>query len=126
MTRHIVDSGLPQLDQPFSWTVKSSDTIYTTHGPVTPQGTILDGDVTEQTELTLQNLAAAMQAGGGSLNTVQQATVYILDVADMAAVDAVWRRYFSAPWPNRATLVVKALVAPSMRVEVQATGTIGN
>lgn len=126
MTRHIVDSGLPQLDQPFSWTVKSGDTIYTTHGPVTPQGTILDGDITEQTELTLQNLAAAMQAGGGSLDTVQQATVYILDVADMAAVDDVWRRHFSAPWPNRATLVVKALVAPGMRVEVQATGTVGD
>lgn len=126
MKREAIESGLPEISQPFSWTVRSKGLIFTTHGPVMPEGRILVGDIAEQTDLSLRNMAAAMEAAGGSLETVQQATVYILDDADMGEVDRIWKEYFDAPWPNRATLVVKGLVAPGMRIEIQAIGTVAD
>ncbi len=119
-----IDSGLPAIGQPFSWALRKGGHVFTTHGPVTAEGKILQGSVEEQAELTLANMAATMRAAGGSLDDILQATVFLLDEQDMKIVDAVWRRHFRAPWPNRASIVVKGLVAPGMRVEVQATGIV--
>ena len=122
--REEIDCGLPPMGQPFSWAIRRGGMVFTTHGPVTADGRILQGSVEDQAELTLENLAAAMRAAGGSLDDVVQATVFLLDEGDMAIVDQVWSRHFREPWPNRASIVAKALVAPNMRVEVQAIGMV--
>jgi enamine deaminase RidA (YjgF/YER057c/UK114 family) len=98
--------------------------IYTSHGPVTAEGTILQGDITAQTRLTLQNLQAALSAVGGSLDDVQQVVLYLLDVGDMKAVDSVYAQMFKAPYPSRSTAVVAALIAPGMRIELMATARV--
>ncbi len=123
--REEIDTGLPSLGQPFSWAVRDGEMIYTSHGPVTPDGRILQGDVMAQTRLTLQNLHAAMAAAGGSLDDVLQVQLYLLDVADMPAVDRVYAEVFHAPYPSRSTAIVAALVAPTMRIELLATARIG-
>lgn len=120
-----IECGLPDFGQPFSWAIRANGMLYTTHGPVTPEGRILEGGIEAQAELTLANLVRAVEAAGGTAASVVQATVYILDIADVAPVDAAWRRVFAPPWPNRATLIVAGLVAPGMRVEVQATACLG-
>ncbi len=120
-----IDCGLPDFGQPFSWAIRAGGVLYTTHGPVTPEGKILQAGIEEQAALTLANLVRAVEAAGGTAESVVQATVYILDIADMAPVDEAWRRVFSPPWPNRATLIVAGLVAPGMRIEVQATAVLG-
>ena len=47
-----------------------------------------------------------------------QLQIFLTDLADVGPVDTVYRQYFSAPYPNRATVIVAALVAPGMKIEV--------
>ncbi|MEO7940813.1 MAG: RidA family protein [Burkholderiaceae bacterium] len=124
--RQEIDTGLPSLGQPFSWAVSDGQMVYTSHGPVTAQGKIVQGDITAQTRLTLHNLRQALEAAGGSLDDVMQVQLYLLDVADMRAVDLVYAEVFRAPYPSRSTAVVAALVAPGMRIELLATARIGS
>lgn len=122
--KEILTGGLPKPGQPFEWGVKSRGIVYTTHGPVLPDGSILQAGIEEQAELTIRNLQAVMEEAGGSLADVMQVQIFLLDVADMAPVDAVYSRYFKAPFPNRASLVVSGLVAPGMRVEMMVTADL--
>ena len=122
--REQVETGLPSLGQPFSWAIRDGGMVYTSHGPVTPEGKILVGDITAQTALTLDNLRMSMQAAGGSLDDVLQVQLYLLDVADMKAVDLVYAGVFRAPYPSRSTAVVAGLVAPGMRIELLATARV--
>ncbi len=122
--RQEIDTGLPSLGQPFSWAVGDGQMVYTSHGPVTPEGRILQQDITAQTRLTLDNLRRTMEAAGGSMDDVLQVQLYLLDVADMKPVDAVYAEIFRAPYPSRSTAVVAALVAPGMRIELLATARI--
>jgi enamine deaminase RidA (YjgF/YER057c/UK114 family) len=119
-----IETGLPPLGQPFSWAVRNGDMVFTSHGPVTPEGKILNGDITAQTELTLANLRHAMEAAGGSLSDVCQVQLYLLDAADMKAVDVVYARIFTPPYPSRSTAIVAGLVAPGMRIELLATARL--
>jgi enamine deaminase RidA (YjgF/YER057c/UK114 family) len=119
-----VETGLPSFGQPFSWAIRDGGMVYTSHGPVTLEGKILQGDITAQTELTLANLRRSIEAAGGTLDDVLQVQVYILDVADMKPVDAVYAKVFRAPYPSRSTAVVAGLVAPGMRIELLATAHI--
>jgi 2-iminobutanoate/2-iminopropanoate deaminase len=122
--RQEIDTGLPSLGQPFSWAVGDGQMVYTSHGPVTPEGRILKDDITAQTRLTLDNLRRTMEAAGGSMDDVLQVQLYLLDVADMKPVDAVYAEFFRSPYPSRSTAVVAALVAPGMRIELLATARI--
>lgn len=122
--RREIDTGLPSLGQPFSWAIGDGQMVYTSHGPVTAEGRILQGDITAQTRLTLDNLRRAIEAAGGTLDDVLQVQLYLLDVADMKPVDAVYAQVFRAPYPSRSTAVVAALVAPGMRIELLATARI--
>ena len=122
--REEIDTGLPSLGQPFSWAIRDGEMVYTSHGPVTQDGKILQGDITAQAELTLGNLRRAIEAAGGTLDDVRQVQLYLLDAADMKPVDAVYARFFTAPYPSRATAVVAALVAPGMRIELLATARV--
>jgi enamine deaminase RidA (YjgF/YER057c/UK114 family) len=94
--------------------------LFTTHGPVDSAGKILQEGIEAQTRLTLDNLGRALAAGGCTFADVLQVTIYLLDVADMAKVDEVYRSYFKPPYPVRASLIVAGLVAPGMRIELNA------
>jgi len=120
--RHIVvDTDLPPLDQPFSWAVKASGSmLFTAHGPVRPDGSIDIGPIEKQAHLSFSNLRSAVHAAGGTLDDVTQVLIYMTDVSDMPAIDVVYRRFFDAPYPNRSSMGVAALVVPGMKIEIVA------
>ena len=115
----VIDVGLPPLKQPFSWMVRSSGILFTAHGPVRPDGSIDTGPIDQQARLTFANLKRAVEAGGATLADVAQVLIYMTDVADMPAIDAVYRDFFQAPYPNRSSAGV-ALVVPGMKIEIVA------
>ena len=117
--RETIDVGLPPLKQPFSWMVRGGGVLYTAHGPVRPDGSIDTGPIAQQARLTFDNLLRAVQSAGKTMDDVMQVLIYMSDVADMPAIDAVYRDYFRPPWPNRSSAGV-ALVVPGMRIEVVA------
>ena len=119
--KQVIDSGLPPLKQPFSWAVKASGQIlFTAHGPVRPDGSIHTGAIEEQARLTFANLQGAVHAAGGTLADVTQVLIYMTDVADMPAIDAVYREFFEVPYPNRSSMGVAGLVVPGMKIEIVA------
>ena len=122
--KEVIDVGLPPLKQPFSWAVKSAGMLFTAHGPVRPDGTVATGSIEEQTRLTFANLRRALEAAGGTLADVTQVLIYMTDVKDMPAIDAVYREFFSPPWPNRSSAAVAGLVVPGMKIEIVAYAMI--
>lgn len=123
--KQVIDTGLPPLAQPFSWAVKASGLLFTAHGPVLPDGRIETGSIEAQTRLTLANLSQALKSGGANLSDVAQVLIYLTDMADMPAVDAVYREYFEPPYPNRSSVAVVALAVPGMRIELVAYASLG-
>lgn len=122
--KEVIDCGLPALAQPFSWAVKGGGLLFTAHGPVRPDGSIDTGPITDQARRTFGNLQRAVTAAGGSLADVTQVLIYMVDIQDMAAIDAVYREFFSAPYPNRSSAAVAALVVPGMKMEIVAYAAI--
>ena len=124
--KEFVETGIPALNQPFSWAVKASGLLFTTHGPVKSDGTVDTGPVEQQVRLTLQNMQRAVRAAGAQMSDGAQVLIYLIDVNDMAVVDEVYQDFFQAPYPNRASVVVQALVVPGMRIETVAYVSLSN
>ena len=122
--KEVVDCGLPALKQPFSWAVKGGGLLFTAHGPVRQDGSIDTGPIEAQARLTFANLRRAVLAAGGTLADVTQVLIYMTDVADMPAIDAVYREFFAPPYPNRSSAAVAALVVPGMKIEIVAYAAV--
>ena len=122
--KQVVDVGLPPLGQPFSWAVKAGGLLFTTHGPVRADGSVDTGPIEQQARLTLQNIERSVAAAGGRMSDVAQVLIYMTDERDMPAIDSVFREVFAAPYPNRSSVAVKALVVPGMRVEMVVYASI--
>lgn len=87
-------------------------------------GEIVSGGIEEQTRQTLMNLDQAVRAAGGTLADVVNVQVFLIDRADAKGMNAVYREFFTAPYPVRATVVVKELLADGLRVEMTATAVL--
>ena len=122
--KEIIDCGLPALSQPFSWAVRGGGILFTAHGPVRKDGTIDTGSIKDQARLTFVNLQSAVQAAGGTLADVTQVLIYMLDIADMTTIDAVYREFFVPPYPNRSSMAIAGLVVPGMKLEIVAYAAI--
>lgn len=86
--------------------------------PLDPEsGEMIEGDVAAQTERVLENLGAVLCAGGCHFADVVKTTVYLVDMNDFAAMNAVYDRYFGATKPTRSTVAVAALPRGA-RVEI--------
>jgi Putative translation initiation inhibitor, yjgF family len=122
--KEVIDVGLPDVGQPFSWAVRSGGILFTSQGPVRKDGSIDTGPIEDQARLTFSNLRAAVEAGGGTLQDITQVLIYMTDVNDMKAIDAVYREFFAPPYPSRSSAAVAALVVPGMKVEIVAFGVV--
>ena len=72
-------------------------------------GEIVSGDVAAQTERVCANIAAVLKAGGTTFANVVKTTVFLTDMANFAAMNAVYAKYFTEPFPARSTVAVAGL-----------------
>jgi 2-iminobutanoate/2-iminopropanoate deaminase len=78
--------------------------------PLDPEtGEMLEGDVSEQAELVLANLARVLEAAGSSLGSVVKTTVFLADMGDFAAMNEVYAKHFGDHRPARAAIQAAAL-----------------
>lgn len=122
--KRAVETGLPKVGRPLEWATIANGVLYTTQLPIKADGSFDTGDIERQTELTLNNLQKTLEAAGGTMDDITQVIVYLSDARDFDAMNAVYARYFSEPYPNRATLIGN-LVIPGVRVEMIAYAHIG-
>ena len=109
----------PQAIGPYSQAVRAGDLLFLSgQVPIDPStGNIIDGDIAAQTRRVFDNLGAVLEAGGRSFADVVRATVYLADMDDFAAMNAVYGQYLSEPYPARATVQV-ARLPKDARVEI--------
>ena len=116
----------PAAIGPYSHAVWAGDLLYCSgQTPIDPATTkLVEGDVTAQTHRVFDNLQAVCEAAGGSMDDVARVGIYLTDLSDFAAVNAVMADYFAAPYPARSTIQVSALPRGA-RVEVDAVLVTG-
>ena len=127
MSRSIIaTTQAPAAIGPYSQAVRAGDTVYFSGQiPLDPAtGNVVEGDITAQTRRVFDNLVAVAQAAGGSLAQVVRVGIYVTDLANFAAVNAVMAEYFQAPYPARSTIEVSAL-PKGVQVEVDAIMVLG-
>ncbi|MEZ0320602.1 RidA family protein [Thermus sp. PS18] len=108
----------PQAIGPYSQAVRAGGLVFVSGQiPLKPDGTLVEGDIRAQTEQVMENLQAILEAAGSSLSRVVQTTCFLLDMEDFPLFNEVYARYFSPPYPARATVAVKVLPR-GVRVEV--------
>ncbi|WP_435321031.1 RidA family protein [Haloarchaeobius sp. TZWSO28] len=120
----ISTDAAPASIGPFSQGIRNGDTIYVSgQGPVDPEsGEIVGADIAEQTARTLENVAAVLEAAGGSLDTVVKATVFVTDMDDYDAINEVYGEYMSDPFPARSAVEVADLpIDIGVEIEVIAS-----
>jgi 2-iminobutanoate/2-iminopropanoate deaminase len=122
MTRHAVSTaGAPAAIGPYSQAIVAGGFVFCSGqvGLDPTSGNLTEGGVEAQAERALRNLSAVLDAAGCSLADVVKTTVFLADIADFAAVNAVYARFMPDPPPARSTFAVAAL-PKGARIEVEA------
>lgn len=117
----VIDTGIARSKAPLNGTVRAGRIVYSAHISKNPQsGAIVDGGIEHQTHQALSNLRQAMQAAGGSLANVAHVQIFLTERSDSPGMNKVYAEFFSEPYPCRATVVVKELLSPDVRIELVA------
>ena len=101
----------PAAIGPYSQAVRRGGSVYLSGQiPLDPNsGLLVEGDIDAQARRAFDNLKAVCEAAGGSLDDVVRLGLYLTDLGQFAAVNAVMADYFDAPYPARSTIGVASL-----------------
>ena len=112
MTKQIIHTDhAPAAIGPYSQAVRAGNTVYFSGQiPLDPAtGNLVEGDIGAQARRAFDNLKAVTEAAGGSLVRIVLLGLYLTDLSQFAAVNAVMQEYFAAPYPARSTIEVSGL-----------------
>ena len=105
---------------PYSLAIEVDGTVYVSGqihlDPAT--GKLVEGDIGAQTRQCLENLKAILSSAGLGFGDVVKTTVFLADMADFPAMNAVYETYMVDPFPARSTIQVAALPLGA-RVEIE-------
>jgi 2-iminobutanoate/2-iminopropanoate deaminase len=126
MTKQIVHSDkAPKAIGPYSQAIRTDVAVYTAgqvgFDPAT--GDLVQGAIKEQTLQALTNLKNILEASGTSLANVVKTTVFMKDLNDFAAMNAVYAEFFNDAPPARSTVQVAALPKGAL-VEIEAVAVL--
>jgi len=124
MSRHAVSTaGAPAAIGPYSQGIAIDGLVFCSGqiGLDPATGELVEGGVEAQAERALRNLAAVLDAAGLGMADVVKTTIFLADMADFAAVNAVYALHMPDPPPARSTFGVAALPRGGL-VEIEAIG----
>ena len=116
----VTSSGAPSAIGPYSQAIASGETVFCSGqiGLDPATGELVDG-VEAQAERALRNLEAVLDAAGVTAADVVKTTIFLRDMGDFAAVNAVYARFMPDPPPARSTVAVAGLPKGAL-VEIEA------
>lgn len=96
---------------PYSQGIKATGSLLFLSGQIAllPDGTLLSGDVQAQTRQVITNISALLTEAGCTADNVVKTTVFLKDMNDFAAMNAVYAEYFGESKPARSTVEVSRL-----------------
>jgi 2-iminobutanoate/2-iminopropanoate deaminase len=110
--RYVIESTeAPKAIGPYSQAIKAGGLVFTAGqiaiDPAT--GQVVAGDIKAQTERVCENLKAILEAAGTDLESVVQCTVFLRSMADFAAMNEVYGKFFKVDPPARSTVAAAGL-----------------
>ena len=123
--QEVVTDDAPPSIGPYSQGIIDGDTVYVSgQGPADPDSREVEvEDIQEQTAVTLENVAAVLEAAGTSIDNVVKATVFVTDMDNYDAVNEVYSEHMSDPYPARSAVEVADLPI-DIGVEIEVIATI--
>jgi 2-iminobutanoate/2-iminopropanoate deaminase len=124
----IVAEGAPKPFQgaPYNQAIESAGFLFCAGqlGLDPESGELVGGGVADQTRRALENVRAILAAAGAGFDDVVKSTVFLTDLDDFAAMNEVYREYFTSDPPARTTIQVAALPAGAI-VELEVVAATG-
>jgi 2-iminobutanoate/2-iminopropanoate deaminase len=119
MSEAIFTADAPAPIGPYSQAILSGSDLYCSGQiPLDPAtGNVVEGDISMQTERVLQNLGNVLHAAGFGFEDVVKTTIFLADMGDFAAVNAVYEKYFGQSKPARSTFAAAGL-PKGARIEI--------
>ncbi len=107
----IATKDAPHAIGPYSQAVRSGNTLYLSGQiPLDPaSGNLIEGDFSAQARRVFDNLRAVLRAAGADFSNVTRATVYLTDLGNFQALNAIYAQYFGDHKPARSTVGVAQL-----------------
>ena len=110
MKKEIATTAAPGAIGPYSQAIDTGTFVFASGQlPVDPSTGTMPADITAQTGMSLRNVAAVLAGAGLTLANVVKTTVFLADMGDFAAMNAVYARHFPAPFPARSAVAVRTL-----------------
>ena len=109
----------PFQGAPYSQGIVAGDLVFVSGQlGIDPEGGhVVQGGIVEQTEQVMKNLSAILEEAGSSLDDVLTTSIFLVDLDDFPAMNEVYARHLSEPYPARATVQIAALPSGA-RIEV--------
>jgi 2-iminobutanoate/2-iminopropanoate deaminase len=117
-TEPVSTQGAPQPAGAYSQAIAAGELVFLAgQGPFRPDGSKVEGSFEDQARQTLRNLAAVAEAAGASLADAVRVGVFLREMQNFAAMDAIYREFFPEPRPARTTVQSDL---PGFEIEVDA------
>lgn len=126
MTKNIVHTThAPAAVGPYSQAVVANGFVFTAGqiGLVPVTGKMIEGGITEQTTQVFSNLKAVLEAAGSSIDHAVKATVFLSDMANFGAMNAVYSQMITSNPPARSTIQVARLPMDAL-VEIEMVALV--
>jgi 2-iminobutanoate/2-iminopropanoate deaminase len=119
----IVTEGAPKPfgGAPYNQAIKAAGLVFCAGqvGLDPAAGTLVEGGVEPQARRAMENLSAVLEAAGSGIDRIVKTTIFVTDLGDFAAVNAVYGSFFAADPPARSTVQVAGLPGGAV-VEIEA------
>lgn len=119
-----VATELPRSKAPLEWAVCAKGILFTAQIPIDASSQVVAGGIEAQARQTMENLKHTLECAGGGMASLTQALIYVTDRAHLSTVNQVYAEYVSAPYPNRAAIIVSGFAREEMLVEIVAYAAI--
>lgn len=117
---HPVSTDLFAAKAPLEWAVIGNGILFTAQIPIGADGAVVEGGIEPQARQTLENLRHTLECAGGGMQDLTQVLIYVTRREDLATVNRLYADYVSAPYPNRAAIIVSGFAREEMLVEMVA------
>lgn len=110
MKNQINTANAPGAIGPYSQAIDTGSMVFASGQlPIDPATGAMPADITMQTRQSLTNVKAILESAGLSMDNIVKTTVYLSDMADFTAMNAVYETFFQSPFPARSAIAVKTL-----------------
>jgi 2-iminobutanoate/2-iminopropanoate deaminase len=126
MRELVTAAGAAKAIGPYSPALKVGNLLFLSGSiPLDPTtGQVVAGDISAQATRVMENIKALLAAAGADFPHVVRTTVFMVDLAEFAAMNDVYAKYFTAPYPARSTVQVVKLPR-DVRVEIDVIAVLG-